>query len=205
MEFSWIAWALSVAAVIASGTTAWYEGCLVRRPGLDMGFANHGGMWGDLIWLSIANAVIVPHLTWGWWLAGAITVATGASLWVHRYWYRGTHAAHSCEHMWPARPHGIWTRDLSLAGWLHVLYVIGELTLLVGFLIHPMPAAAVIVVAVIFTIHIPVGLLQPRWFLSGQVASWRQQPLLVPCLAILWLVAAAKIPGLVLNWIGVSD
>ena len=193
MEFSWITWAIGVAAVIVSGAAAWCEGCLVRRPGLDMGFANHGGMWGDLLWLPIANAVIVPHLTWDWWVVGAIAVATAASVWVHYYWYRGMHRAHSCEHMWPARRHGSWTRDLSLAGWLHVVYVIGELTLLIGFLIHPMPAATVIAVAVIFTIHIPVGLLQPRWFLSGQVASWRQQPLLVPCLVMLWLVSAAKI------------
>ncbi len=47
-------------------------------------------------------------------------------------------------------------------------------------------------VAAIFTIHIPIGLLQPRWFLSGQVASFRQQPLLLPCLAALWLISAAK-------------
>jgi hypothetical protein len=56
-----------------------------------------------------------------------------------------------------------------------------------------MPAATVITVAAIFTIHLPVGLLQPRWFLTGQVASWRQQPLLLLCLAALWLISAAKI------------
>jgi hypothetical protein len=192
VEWSWTAWALSVAAVIASAAAAWFEGCLVRRPGLDMGFANHGGMWGDLIWLPIANAVIVPHLTWGRWAIAAAAIATTASVWVHYYWYRGTKAAHSCEHMWPARPHGTWRRDLSAAGWLHVFYVIGELTLLIGFLVHSIPPATVLTVAAIFTLHISIGLLQPRWFLSGQIASWRQQPLLLPCLAALWLISAAK-------------
>jgi hypothetical protein len=95
--------------------------------------------------------------------------------------------------MWPLRRRGTWAGDLSIAGWLHVLYVIGELALLIGFLIHPMPFATVVIVAVIFTIHIPIGLLQPRWFLTRQLAIWRQQPLLLPCLAALWLVIAAKI------------
>ena len=63
---------------------AWYEGCWAQRPGLDMGFANHGGMWGDLMLLPIANAVIVPHLTMGPWIAGAAAdrghgVGVGAS------------------------------------------------------------------------------------------------------------------------------
>lgn len=157
-----------------------------------MGFANHGGMWGDFILLPIANAVITPHLTVGSWIVAALIVATIASAWVHRHWHRGSSPSHSCEHMWPSRPRGTWYGDLSLAGWLHVLYVIGELTILVGFLMHPMPDVTVIVVAAVFTIHVPIGLLQPRWFLTGRMASVRQQPLLVPCLAALWIVAAAK-------------
>ncbi|HXG89907.1 MAG TPA: hypothetical protein VNJ02_16385 [Vicinamibacterales bacterium] len=176
-----------------SGATAWWEGSCRRRPGLAMGFVNHGGMWGDLILLPIANAAIVPHLTSGQWLAPAIAAATVASLWVHVHWYRGDKTTHSAEHMWPTRRHGSWHRDLSVAGWLHVLYVIGELTLLVGFLVHPMPRSAVWVVAAIFTLHVPLGLLQPRWFLTGDVASPRQQPLLLPLLAMLWAVALMKV------------
>jgi hypothetical protein len=158
-----------------------------------MGFVNHAGMWDDLVLLSIANAVIVPHLTWGPWVAVAATLATAASLWVHKHWYRGNRADHSCEHMWPSRPRGTWHGDLSWAGWLHVLYVVGELTLLAGFLLHRMPPLAVAAVIAIFTVHVPIGLLQPRWFMTGRLASLRQQPLLLPCLAALWLVAAMKL------------
>lgn len=198
MEWSWTTWLVSVAAVVVSGAAAWLEGCWVRRPGLDMGFANHGGMWGDLLWLPIANAVIVPHLSIGPWIAGAVLLTALASSWVHHHWYRGAGGSadpplHSCEHMWPCRPHGSWWRDLSNAGWLHVLYVVGELCILIGFLIHPMPDAVVLVVAAVFTIHVPIGLLQPRWFLSGRIASFRQQPLLVPSLLALWAVAAVKL------------
>ena len=157
-----------------------------------MGFADHVGMWDDLILLPIANAVMVPHLGVGWWIAAAIATTSLASIAVHVHWYRGHKASHSPEHMWPTRPHGSWARDLSIAGWLHVLYVIGELTLLAGFLLFPMPLITTLLVAGIFTIHVPIGLLQPRWFLTSRVASVREQPLLLPCLVALWIVVALK-------------
>jgi hypothetical protein len=193
VEWSWATWWISVAAVVVSAIAAWLEDSWAKRPGLDMGFVNHGGMWGDLVLLPIANAVIVPHLTAGAWIAIALAITAIASVWVHVHWYRGKNVSHSPEHMWPCRPHGSCFRDLSWAGWLHVLYVIGELTLLIGFLLHPAPPATVLIVAAIFTIHVPIGLLQPRWFVTRQIASLRQQPLLVPCLAALWVVAALKL------------
>jgi hypothetical protein len=199
VEWSWLAWAASAGAVLVCGVVAWLEGNWVRRPELSMGFANHGGMWGDLLLLPIANAVIVPHLSIGVWLPIAVTLAIAASILVHIHWYRGDESPvarrHAAEHMWPSRPHGAWHRDLSWAGWLHVLYVALELTLLAGFLLHPMPLPAVLAVAGIFTVHVPIGLLQPRWFVSRRFAGLRDQPLLVPCLAGLWLVAALKAGG----------
>lgn len=192
MEWSWTAWWISVAAVVVSGMAAWFECSWIRRPGLDMGFVNHGGMWGDLLLLPMANAVIVPDLTLGAWIVLAFVTSTIASVWVHIHWYRGRDVAHSPEHMWPCRPHGSCFRDLSWAGWLHVLYVIGELTLLIGFLMHPAPPMTVLIVAAIFTIHVPIGLLQPRWFVTRQIGSLKRQPLLLPCLAALWIVAAVK-------------
>jgi hypothetical protein len=192
VEWSWTTWVVSVLAVVVSGAAAWLEGSWRKRPGLAMGFADHGGMWDDLILLPVANAVIVPHLSAGWWIAGALAAATVASVAVHIHWYRGHRVSHSPEHMWPARAHGSWARDLSIAGWLHVLYVIGELTLLAGFLVFPMPRATILLVVAIFTVHVPIGLLQPRFFLTGRVATWREQPLLLPCLLALWAVVAMK-------------
>jgi hypothetical protein len=48
-------------------------------------------------------------------------------------------------------------------------------------------------VCVIFTLHVPLGLLQPRWFLTGEIASPGKQPLLVPLLGSLWVVGLMKI------------
>lgn len=207
MEWSWTAWAISAVAVLTSGAVAWAEGNWTRRQGLAMGFANHGGMWSDLVLLSMANAVIVPHLSVGWWLAPALLVATIASLWVHVYWYSPRRRLEEMplpagsshllrdggDHMWPWHTHGTWARDLSWAGWAHVLYVIGELTLLIGFLLHPVPAAAVVLVTAIFTIHVPIGLLQPRWFRTGHIATVQEQPLLAPLLLALWMLTFVKL------------
>ena len=188
-------WWLSVAAVVVSAALAWWQGNFTRRPGLDMGFVNHGGMWGDLLLLPVANAVIVPHLAGGSTQSIALLVAVGLSFWVHVHWYRGDgdRARHSREHMWPSRPHGSWWRDLSWAGCAHVVYVAGELTVLMGFVLFPMPAAVVAVVCVVFTLHVPLGLLQPRWYLTGHIASPRTQPLLVPLLAVLWTTGMVKL------------
>lgn len=186
-----------------------------------MGFVNHGGMWGDLILLPFANSVIVPHLTFGPWIGIALAASIVASLLVHRHWYdrgggRGDHPPSPAsnrgagygevvrrsevenrdrggDHVWPARTSGTWARDLSWSGWAHVLYVIGELTLLAGFLIHDIPSDVALLVAAVFTIHVPIGLLQPRYFLTGHIATVNEQPLLAPLLLTLWTVVALKI------------
>jgi hypothetical protein len=156
-------------------------------------------MWGDLVLLPIANAAVVPHLEPDIWIVWALVVATGLSAWAHVHWYRGDRAynprspVHSQEHMWPSRPHGSWWKDLSWAGWAHLVYVAGELTILIGFLVSPMPDEAIAVVCAVFTLHVPLGLLQPRWFLTGEIASPRKQPLLVPLLATLWVVGLVKV------------
>jgi hypothetical protein len=222
VEWSWTAWLISGAAVIVSGAVAWLEGNWIQRPGLAMGFANHGGMWSDLVLLAMANAVIAPHLNWGPWLIGALILTGLASVWVHRYWYHPPpvtpalahcdevtgaslvgHAGHARsptggvtkqggDHLWPTHVHGSWCRDLSWSGWAHVIYVAGELGLLVGFLVHAMPTDVVMLVAAIFTIHIPIGLLQPRWFKTGHIATVVEQPLLAPLLLAVWAVTLVK-------------
>ena len=199
MVWSWPAWVVSVVAVVVSGALAWLEGNWAKRPGLAMGFANHGGMWSDLILLSLANAVIVPYLTFGVWLTAAIALSAIASMLVHIHWYGHRPPGPGVDqkgsnHMWPRRTRGTWWGDLSWSGWAHVLYVIAELTLLAGFLLHDVPGQVVLLVAIIFTIHVPIGLLQPRYFLTGHVATATEQPLLVPCLAALWAVIAYKWP-----------
>ena len=74
-----------------------------------------------------------------------------------------------------------------------MVYVAGELAILIGFLLRPMPDEVIALVCVIFTLHVPLGLLQPRWFLTGEIATPGKQPLLVPLLATLWVVGLVKV------------
>jgi len=184
-------WFVSVAFVLLSGACAWCEGNGRRRPGLDIGFLEHGGMWGDLLLLPIANAAIVPHLPWGAWLIGPLVIGGAVSGWLHVTWHRGGGEGHWCEHMWPARPHGRWHRDLSWAGWMHVVYVTAEFGLLVAYALTPMPAWVVWTVTVILTLHVPLGLLAPAWVATG--GRLVRNGLLTPALAMLWAIALVKL------------
>jgi len=73
------------------------------------------------------------------------------------------------------------------------VYVACELSVLIGFLLFPMPGEVVAIVWAIFTLHLPLGLLQPRWFLTGEIVGPRKQPLLLPCLAAVWLMSWVKL------------
>jgi hypothetical protein len=194
MEWGWTAWTISVVAVVASGAVAHAGGLWRRRPGLEMGFVNHGGMWGDLVLLPVANAAIVPHVRPGWWLAGALAGSMLASIGLHRWWHGGETASVR-DHMWPSRGRGHWARDLSPAGWCHVGYVAGELIVIFAYALAPMPGSVVLVVTLLLTLHVPIGLLQPAWFATGRVMRWNVQTVVV-ALAVVWAIAAAKISAI---------
>jgi hypothetical protein len=190
IEWSWPAWAASVLAVAGSGLAAWLEGTWRRGEDLDLGFVNHGGMWGDLVLLPLANAVIVPYLSPGAWLAGPLAVSALLSVWLHAGWHGGATAG-AREHMWPARRHARWWRDLSVAGWLHLLYVAAEVTLLLGYAFTAVPLSVVFIVTAVLTLHVPLGLLQPARALTGRWPP--RHRLLAPALALVWGVAAVKV------------
>lgn len=189
-EWSWWAWAVSVAFVLLSGACAWCEGNWARRDDLEIGFVNHGGMWSDVLLLPIANALIVPWLSLAGWLVVPATAGIAASWWLHARWHRGGGGGHWREHMWPARTHDGWHRNLSWAGWLHVVYVAAEMTLLLVYAVTPVPASAIVIVSLLLTLHVPIGLLAPAWVATGgRIVANR---LLWPALAIVWMVAIAK-------------
>jgi hypothetical protein len=191
MEWSGSVWLASVAAVLVSGAVAAFEGHWRRRAGLDMGFADHGGMWGDLLLLPVANAVAVPWIEPGWWLMGPLALATLGSLVLHVWWHGGTpHGVR--DHMWPSRSSGHWAADLSLAGWCHVVYVAGEFGVLLAWAWSPAPDAVVWVVTILLSLHAPLGVLQPAWFATGRLLAVSVR-LVVLALGTAWLVAAAKL------------
>ena len=191
MEWSWTAWAVTVTAVAASGAVARAEGNWRARPGLDMGFAHHGGMWGDMLLLPVANAAAAPWIAVGWWLLGPVLVGATAAVALHAWWHGGTTDGVR-DHLWPARRAAHWASDLSWAGWCHVAFVTGQLALLLAYAVVNVPPLVALVVTGVLTVHVPLGLLQPAWLATGRVPRSNVR-LLVAAVATAWLVAAVKV------------
>jgi hypothetical protein len=196
MDWSWLAWGVTCSAVVVSGVVAAFEGTLRRRPGLDLGFVDHGGMWSDLLLLSCVNAVTVPHLSALGWpsLVGCAAAALVLAVAAHARWYRGAPGGSPWrEHLWPARPHGTWARDLSAAGWMHVVYMTGQLGVILAGAMTPAPSATVWLVSILLSAHLPIGLLLPSRVVTGRWHARGSRALLVAGLVAIWVVAAVKL------------
>jgi hypothetical protein len=190
MAWSSEVWLVSVVAVVVSGVVAAAEGHWRRGHRLHVGFAAHGGMWGDAILLPIANALIVPWLPSGAWLAAPLAGGVVASAALHLWWHGG-HAGGIREHMWPSRPTGRWAADLSWAGWCHVVYVSFEVALLLAYVVTPVPARVVVLVSLLLTAHVPIGVLVPAWTATRRIFRedvWQT----AVAIAAIWAVAAIK-------------
>lgn len=191
MAWSWITWVVSVLAVVLSGVVAAAEGNWRRSARLDIGFGGHGGMWGDALLLPVVNALVTPWVEPGWWLLGTLAVGLAGSIALHVWWHGG-HDGGIREHMWPARPSGQWHRDLSWAGWMHVIYVTGEVAVLAVYLVTPLPLTTVILVSLLLTFHVPLGVLVPAWTAASRVFRedvWQT----AIAVATTWTIAVLKL------------
>jgi hypothetical protein len=192
LAWSSVAWIVSVAAVAASGVVAAFEGHWRRSARIQLGFGTHGGMWGDALLLPVVNALAVPWIRPGWWLAVPLLMGAVASVALHAWWHGGRQAGVR-EHMWPSRPTGHWRSDLSWAGWCHVVYVAVELALLAAYVISAMPPPAVAAaVALLLTAHVPIGVLLPPWTATRQVFRVDLGQT-AAAIALVWIVAVLKI------------
>jgi hypothetical protein len=186
-------WLVSVTAVAVSGAVAAAEGHWRRSSRVQVGFATHGGMWGDAILLPIVNALVVPWIAAGVWVVAPLLAGAAASLALHAWWHGG-HPHGIREHMWPSRPTGRWHADLSWAGWCHVAYVAVEVALLITYVVTPMPVAAVLWVSLLLSAHVPIGVLAPAWTATRRVFRedlWQ----IAIAIAAIWAVAAVKVLG----------
>jgi hypothetical protein len=193
LSWSEATWIVSVAAVAVSGAVAAAEGHWRRSARVRVGFASHGGMWGDVVLLPIVNALIVPWVAGGAWLVLPLLVGAAASVALHAWWHGG-HEHGLRDHMWPSRPTGGWRSDLSWAGWCHVVYVAVEVAVLAAYAVTPMPARVVVLVSVLLTAHVPLGVILPAWSATRRVFRkdlWQT----VLAIAAIWAVAVGKVLG----------
>jgi uncharacterized protein YndB with AHSA1/START domain len=184
---------MSLTAVVVSGAVAAVEGNWRRSTRLHLGFATHGGMWGDAVLLPIVNALAVPWIVPGTWLIGPLLGGLVGTVLIHAWWHGG-HDAGVRDHLWPTRPTGRWYADLSWSGGCHVVYVAVESALLLAFAVSATPAPVTWIVSGLLTAHVLVGVLQPSWMATGRFVR-EDLALTAMALAAVWAVAAFKLAG----------
>ncbi|MBI2623369.1 MAG: hypothetical protein HYW65_02225 [Candidatus Liptonbacteria bacterium] len=139
MEFSHAAFDLTVALVVISGLMSVLERTFMSRL-VTMDFLHHGGMWGDLLILSVVNGYIAPHLTKNSaTIYGLSAAAVALTLVAHWAWAKGMREHHITGHMFPAHVYSVWYKDLSLSGWMHVVTMSFLLGILLVYVVSPMP------------------------------------------------------------------
>jgi hypothetical protein len=149
-------------------------------------------MWADGIFFSLVNGAMFAHLD-----LSLATVLVGLALGVfvaavtHRTWG----ASGGTGHMWPMHRHNHWLRDLSIAGWLHVIFTALELAVMFAYVVSPMPASVVWIVAGLMTLFVPLAAVQPTWVMVKRAPgkdAWQVAALMW---ALLWLVTGLKLNG----------
>ncbi len=193
MEFNRTAFDITVVLVVLSALISALERTFTSRL-VTMGFLYHGGMWGDLLILSVVNGYVFPHLTRNTAIVyGSSAVAIVLTLIAHWAWANGMREHHMTGHMFPAHVHGVWYRDLSLSGWMHIVTMTFLLGILLVYIVSPMPRDVVMLTSVLVSIHVVLGTVQPGWYCTGSLLTKANLVPPATAIAITWIVAAAKI------------
>ena len=165
-----------------------------------MGFINHGGMWGDLIIMSVVTGLVFPNLISNQiCMFSALFVALAVAIIAHVFWAKGMQSEAVTGHMFPSHKTGKWYLDMSGAGWMHVLVTTMLLSIIFMYAVSPMSNYVIDTVSLLLTIHVFIATMQPGWFCTGKLWTWRNiGPPLVGT-ALIWSIAAWKIQFTRLN------
>jgi uncharacterized Tic20 family protein len=196
VPFSLQTWIVSVVSVVICAVVSWMEGTLTA-PYVTIGFLNHGGMLGDLIIMPLINGMIAPRFprltARRALLLGALFVcALMLAIIAHQQWALIGRTAGITDHVFPRHGPDIWYHDLSVAGYLHVIYMSLELTLLLAYASVHMPRSTVVLVTGLLTIHVVVGQVQPAWYVTRAFPTARTMVPTMASVLVVWMVAFFK-------------
>lgn len=193
MKFSVPAFLATVGAVLLSGVVAFWEGYLTDKR-VTMGFLSHGGMWGDLLLMSLVMALVVPNLIHDRiYVLPSLAFSLLITILAHAQWCRWMRLDATTGHMFPTHSAGRWYIDMSISGWMHLVFMTIMLGVLFVYVLSPMPIRVVVAVAILLSVHMLVGTLQPGLHLA--VGPWKWRILLMPSLAVIliWIINGLKI------------
>ena len=193
MEFSFAAFGVTIAGVLASGVASWAGGTFTNKR-VTMGFLNHGGMWGDLTIMAAVSGIEYPHVAKNWC---AVLLTSGIAVLVtviaHAQWAYWSRRDRVTEHVFPKYSTGKWYKDISAAGWMHVVVMIWLLSLTLLYAVSPVPTNVVVVVSLLLTTHVFLALVQPGWYCTRKLWTWRNFGPPVFATFLIWVVAVLKL------------
>jgi hypothetical protein len=159
-----------------------------------MGFLNHGGMWGDLIIMSVATGLAFPYLLRSRGLAlSSLVIAVLATIIAHVHWAASMRHDGTTGHMFHTCVSGTWYLDLSRAGWMHVIVMATLLTVALMYAVSPVPVKVVVAVSVLLTAHVCLAMMQPGWYCTGKLWTWLNFAPPLFATGLIWGIAILKV------------
>lgn len=154
-------------AVALQGCFASRDVILTRRQMLSwtrtgLPFLAHGGMWGDALLISPLVAAVVAYSggQWSWKrVAVAVLVGLAASFAMHETYQRIP---------WPEAH--VYSRHLTEAGWVHLVYMAAVIAALLLYYFDAQYTPLMWLVSAFLVLHIAVGnhvvlgLVRPAWY-----------------------------------------
>jgi hypothetical protein len=197
IPFNVAVWTASTLVVALCGIVSWNEGTFTSRS-ITMGFANHGGMWGDFLILPIVNGLIAAQLprisTKRLAILAALFVGAALlSVVIHQQWAGIGQSLRITDDVFPSHDSGVWYRDISRAGLLHVVYMSIELCLVFVYVASAMPVTTVLFVSTLLTVHLALGQVQPSWYTTGEIWTARTMVPFLSTVALTWMVSLYKV------------
>lgn len=211
MESSWIVALASVLIVSCEGIASWTEktfwpGQQGGKP-IKLPFVLHGGVViGDLILLSYAYGIWVPHLEIS---ARLWVILFPIALWItwkcHRAWW------FMCEKqpgfMYPDRSMSggdqrYWYDDLPCSAWIHFVYMTGSLMFIGAYIWSPMSPEVVWRTFWIFVAFVPTAIIEPG-IVQGWPLTKKDIMVSVGVALVLWTIVGLVTWLKIIHWLGI--
>lgn len=130
-----------------------------------------GVVVGDLLILPVFNGLVVPYFNFTTselflYLVSALVITSVA----HWAWWPTSEKALNfmCPDWGRSGKDGRYRyRDMSVAGWIHFIFMTIQLILIMKYVSTPMSADVVLVIGVIFLVFVPFGVIEP-----GVIEGW---------------------------------
>lgn len=105
----------------------------------------------DMFVLPVIAGLVYPYLVFKWWWLGILVIAIIATYFFHKGWWPGNQEESKLfhDHIFEYMSHSKgeknqWLKDMTVAGWLHVVYMIILIVIVVAFVVTSMPDKVVI-------------------------------------------------------------